>query len=217
MGKKRESPAGFGSGAIPEDLAQCVAFHGHICPGLVYGYLVAKEAIRLLGLRRSSDEEVVAIPENDSCAVDALQVLLGTTAGKGNLVVKNYGKNAFTVVKRADGRAFRFVRKTSFHYDGPDAAEYEQLEKKVSAGKATGEERRRHRHLKVLELLRKGFPDVFATEEAPVSELPFAPLASSVPCARCREMTMATRLVEAVDGSRYCIPCAEKNGIDLLR
>lgn len=217
MGKKRESPAVFGSGTIPEGLERCVVFHGHLCPGLVYGYLVAEEAIRLLGLHRSSDEEVVAIPENDSCAVDALQVLLGTTAGKGNLILKNYGKNAYTIVKRADGRAFRFVRKTSYHYDGPDAAEFQQLEEKVAAGKATGAEKKRQRQLKVLELLRKGFQDVFATEEVPVSEPPFAPLAPSVPCARCGEMTMATRLVEAADGNSYCLPCAEKNGISVLR
>ena len=31
---------------LPEDLKKCVAFHGHLCPGLVYGYLVAKEAIK---------------------------------------------------------------------------------------------------------------------------------------------------------------------------
>ena len=71
---------------LPEDLKRCIAFHGHLCPGLVYGYLVAKEAVRLLGLRRSQDEEVVVISENDTCAVDALQVLLGTTTGKGNLM-----------------------------------------------------------------------------------------------------------------------------------
>jgi len=61
---------------IPEDLARCMAFHGHICPGLVYGYLVAKEAMKLMNLERATDEEIVAICDNDSCAVDALQVLL---------------------------------------------------------------------------------------------------------------------------------------------
>ena len=32
---------------LPEDLKKCIEFHGHLCPGLVYGYLVAKEAIKL--------------------------------------------------------------------------------------------------------------------------------------------------------------------------
>jgi len=74
-----------------DDLKKCVEFHGHICPGLIYGYRVAKEAIQLMHIGRSVDEEVVAVCENDSCAVDALQVMLGTLAGKGNLLIKNYG------------------------------------------------------------------------------------------------------------------------------
>ena len=77
---------------MPEDLKKCVEFHGHLCPGLIYGYMVSKAAMDLLQLSRSRDEEVVAISENDSCAVDALQILLGTSIGKGNLILKDYGK-----------------------------------------------------------------------------------------------------------------------------
>ncbi len=217
--KKSEVSSVISPGNMPEDLERCVAFHGHLCPGLVYGYLVAKEATRLLGLHRSSDEEVVAIPENDSCAVDALQVLLGTTAGKGNLILKNYGKNAFTVLrrrnKRREGQAVRFARKSSYRYEGPDTAGFQQLEEKVSAGTATGEEKKRQRMLKAFDLLNKNFDAVFTTQEVPVSEPPLAPLAPSESCARCGEMTMATRLVEAPDGKKYCLPCAEKQGIVL--
>ncbi len=54
---------------LPEDLKKCIEFHGHLCPGLVYGYLVAKEAINILKLKRSKDEEVVVISENDSCGL----------------------------------------------------------------------------------------------------------------------------------------------------
>lgn len=214
--KDKERLMGAKGGEIPADLAECVAFHGHLCPGLVYGYLAAKEAIRRLGLHRSADEEVVAIPENDSCAVDALQVLLGTTAGKGNLILKNYGKNAFTVVKRGKGRkkgqAFRFARKSAYRYGRRDNAVFWQLDEKITAGTATREERARHRLLKCLDLLEKGFDGVFTAAEVPVIEPPYAALASSVPCSRCGEMTMATRLSAAADGGRYCLPCAEKGG-----
>ena len=81
---------------LSDDLKDCICFHGHFCPGLAYGYLVAKEAIVLLDLIHSPDEEAVVVSENDSCAVDAVQVLLGTTIGKGNLIINNYGKNIFT-------------------------------------------------------------------------------------------------------------------------
>jgi formylmethanofuran dehydrogenase subunit E len=45
---------------------------------------------------RSHDEELVAVVETDMCGVDAIQYLTGCTFGKGNLIHKDYGKNAFT-------------------------------------------------------------------------------------------------------------------------
>jgi formylmethanofuran dehydrogenase subunit E len=194
--------------ALPGDLRRCIDFHGHLCPGLIYGYLVAGEAIRLLNLSRSEDEEVVAFPENDSCAVDALQVMLGTTAGKGNLIFRDYGKNAYTVLKRKARRAFRFSRKTEYAYGGEDRVDFELLGKKIAANTASPEENARYRQRKALDLLKKDFSAVFATEEIPPPEQPYAPLASSAACARCGEMTMATRLVEAGSQVFYCIPCA---------
>jgi formylmethanofuran dehydrogenase subunit E len=193
---------------IPEDLKRCVAFHGHLCPGLVYGYLVAKEAIRLLDLGRSQDEEVVAISENDTCAIDALQVLLGTTAGKGNLIIKNHGKNAFTVLNRADKRAFRFSRKVHYEYQGEQQGEFRELEGAVATGDATTEQKARQRFLKSLDLISKPFDAVFDTTGAELSEPPYAPLAPSEACAECGEMTMSTRMKEK-DGRHLCIPCAE--------
>ena len=202
--------------ALPDDLSRCITFHGHLCPGLIYGYLVAREAVRLLALGRSEDEEVVAFPENDSCAVDALQVMLGTTAGKGNLIFRDYGKNAYTVLKRKSRRAFRFSRKTEYAYGGEDRADFERLGRKIAAKTASPEENARHRQMKALDLLRKDFSAVFATEEIPPPEQPYAPLAPSVACARCGEMTMATRLVDAGSQVFYCLPCAEKRDTPLV-
>ena len=202
--------------ALPGDLRRCIDFHGHLCPGLVYGYLAAREAVQLLALSRSEDEEVVAFPENDSCAVDALQVILGTTAGKGNLIFRDYGKNAYTVLKRKERRAFRFSRKTEYDYGGEDGADFEQLGKKIAAKTASQEENARYRQMKALDLLRKDFSAVFVTEEISPLEQPYAPLAPSIACARCGEMTMATRLVNAGSQGFYCLPCAEKKDNPLV-
>jgi formylmethanofuran dehydrogenase subunit E len=197
---------------LPEDFEHCVAFHGHLCPGLVYGYLVAKEAMRLLDVDRSRDEEVVVISENDTCAVDALQLLLGTTVGKGNLIFKDYGKNVFTILNRSSKGAFRFSRKTSYRYDGEHQEEFAQLEAAYAAGHATAEERARQKLLKSLDLLAKPFNQVFDTQSIEVAEPPYAPLASSEACSQCGEMTMSTKMVDAPDGVRLCVPCAEKHG-----
>lgn len=194
--------------ALPEDLKRCVAFHGHLCPGLVYGYLVGKEAIQRLDLDHSRDEEVVVISENDTCAIDALQVLLGTTAGKGNLIIKNYGKNAFTVLNRSDKRAFRFSRRVHYEYQGKHPEEFRELEGAVAAGDATRAQLIRQKVLKSLDLISKPFDAVFDTTAVELIEPPYAPLAPSEACAECGEMTMSTRMVEK-DGRRLCIPCAE--------
>lgn len=194
---------------LPEDLKRCVLFHGHLCPGLVYGYLVAKEAKKRLNLQRSRDEEVVAISENDTCAVDAIQLLLGTTAGKGNLILKDHGKNAFTILSRKRKQAFRFSRKSKYQYDGPDKETFEKLEAAYAAGHATTAQRLRQKLLKCLDLLDKPFDDIFDTSAVEVPEPPYAPLAPSEACAQCGEMTMATRMVHTKEGRRLCIPCAE--------
>jgi len=194
---------------LPEDFEYCVAFHGHQCPGLVYGYLVAKKAIELLGLDRSRDEEVVAISENDTCAIDALQLLLGTTMGKGNLILHDYGKNVFTILNRSDQRAFRFSRKLQYRYDGPDPEEFAELEAAYAAGHATARQRSRQKLMKSLDLLSKPFDAVFDTDAVEIPEPSYAPLAPSEACAECGEMTMSTRMVDTDDGRRLCIPCAE--------
>jgi formylmethanofuran dehydrogenase subunit E len=50
--------------------------HGHSFPGLAPGY---RMSLRPLGevKARSVDEEIVAVMENNSCAVDAVQVMTG--------------------------------------------------------------------------------------------------------------------------------------------
>jgi formylmethanofuran dehydrogenase subunit E len=212
MNNLDHSPSVMGH-QLPEDLKRSIAFHGHLCPGLVYGYLIAAEAVRLLGFRRSRDEELVVISENDTCAVDALQILLGTTIGKGNLILKDYGKNVFTVFNRSDKRTFRFSRKSAYTYEGEHQGEFGQIESAFAAGQATVEQRMRQRLLKALDLLSKPFDAVFETKEIKYPEPPYAPLAPSAACAQCGEMTMATKMIEAGKGRRLCIPCAHAEGL----
>jgi len=193
---------------LPEDLKKCIEFHGHLCPGLVYGYLVAKEAINLLNLKRSKDEEVVVISENDSCAVDALQVLLGTSTGKGNLIFKDYGKNAYTVLNRSRKRAFRFSRNKYYLYDGESREEFSRLDEAISSNTTSQKEKWRHKMLKAKDLLSKPFSDVFSTKEVDIVMPPYAPLARSEACAKCGEMTMSTKMVCLKNGKRICVPCS---------
>jgi formylmethanofuran dehydrogenase subunit E len=195
---------------IPEDLARCMAFHGHICPGLVYGYLVAKEAMKLMNLERATDEEIVAICDNDSCAVDALQVLLGTSTGKGNLIIGDFGKNAYTVLSRSGRKSYRFVRKVRYEYHGKEKSTFDRLDAAITNGMASEDDRRYIKRLKVEDLLGRYFDEIFTTTEIPFDEPLYAPLERSEPCAICGEMTMASKMVGVNDG-RVCIPCSQKS------
>ena len=87
----------------------CVAFHGHACGGLTIGYKASLYAAKLLELEFSEDEQVVCITENDACGVDAIQVMLGCSVGKGNLLFRIRGKQAFSFYNRKTGKSVRLV------------------------------------------------------------------------------------------------------------
>ena len=89
----------------------CVAFHGHGCGGLTIGYKASLYAAQLLDLEFSDDEQVVCITENDACGVDAVQVMLGCSIGKGNLLFHMRGKQAFSFYNRKTGKSVRLVLK----------------------------------------------------------------------------------------------------------
>lgn len=88
---------------------KAVTFHGHECGGLMIGYKAALYAIELLSLQFSKDEEVVCVSENDACGVDAIQTILGCSAGKGNLLFHLTGKQAFSFYDRKSGKSVRLV------------------------------------------------------------------------------------------------------------
>ena len=104
---------------------KCVEFHGHSCGGLSIGYRAALYAMELLGVEFSDNEQVVCISENDACGVDAIQLLMGCSIGKGNLLFHMTGKQAFSFYNRETGKSFRLVlrpkpkgmsREESFRY-----------------------------------------------------------------------------------------------------
>ena len=89
----------------------CVTFHGHECGGLTIGYKASLYAIDLLELAFSDNEQVVCITENDACGVDAIQVMLGCSIGKGNLLFHMCGKQAYSFYNRKNGKSVRLVLK----------------------------------------------------------------------------------------------------------
>ena len=90
---------------------KAVAFHGHECPGLAIGFKACEAAVEKMGIGASADEEIVCVTENDACGVDAVQALLSCTFGKGNLIYRGTGKQAFSFFNRTNGKKMRVCLK----------------------------------------------------------------------------------------------------------
>ncbi|MDD4568349.1 MAG: FmdE family protein [Methanoculleus chikugoensis] len=191
--------------------AEAAAFHGHICPGLATGYRAAEVALARLRSGRSEDEELVTIAETDACGVDAIQVLTGCTAGKGNLLFKDHGKHAFTFINRKTGAAIRVVSNPSFNVDSldPDLA---PLRARVMQGLATDAEHTEFhkRTEKIVEAIMKAPAEhLFIIHEVDAEIPERARIFRSVPCAKCGEMTAESR-VRVEDGKFVCYACSRE-------
>ncbi|MCX7804068.1 MAG: FmdE family protein [Planctomycetota bacterium] len=196
------------------DLAETVRFHGHMCPGLVIGYRATKEALARLGARRAEDEEIVAIVENDSCSVDAVQWLSGCTFGKGNFFFRDYGKQVFTFALRGSGRAVRVALKPSAFGPpgGPSDGGGRGNRDRGPGGGGQGRAfRPEEREAITRRLLKAPAEELFDIRETRISLPPKAVIHESVVCERCGEAAMATRIVRK-RGRAYCIPCTLKRG-----
>lgn len=188
-----------------QTLDRTVAFHGHLCPGLTMGMQAAAIALRDIG-PHSKDEEVVAVVETDMCGVDAIQVLTGCTFGKGNLIHRDWGKNAYTFFRRSDGKAIRVAGRPNAWQGDP---KHQELRATIAAGEATDADRERFRELHqqqaraLLEIDPEELFDVQPVDADPPAQ---ARIHASVPCAACGENVMETR-VRRLDGRELCQPC----------
>ncbi len=188
-----------------QTLQRVVDFHGHMCPGLAMGVQAAQIALREIG-PHANDEEVVAVVENDMCAVDAIQFLTGCTFGKGNLIHRDWGKNAYTFFRRSDGRAVRIAARPNAWQRDP---EHQELFVKVRTNQASPEEKARFRELHQSEshkVLGIEPGALFEVQEVTGPPPQRARIHASVICARCGEGAMETR-IRRLGGRELCPPC----------
>ena len=195
---------------IDQTFQDAIGFHGHSCPGLAIGIRVARIAREELSAGRAEDEDLVCIAETDACGVDGIQFVAGCTAGKGNLIIRNYGKQAFSFLNRATGKAVRITVRPEAAMDAKDPEGW-AARMAVFAGTATPEqvaiaEASKDRMIDVY--LHAPRDEVFSVTSIPAPEIPKAKVQVSVICARCGEPVMPARAVER-DGDYLCVPCSE--------
>lgn len=187
-----------------------IRFHGHACPGLALGYRVGLVAIKEMKLSEiSEDEEIVAIVENDSCAVDAIQVLTGCTFGKGNLIFRDYGKQVYTFAKRSSGEAVRIA----IDFISPEETEQEKsLWKRYMGGDRSDEVLKvvHDRKAKKMKAILDASDNELMKVTREVIKLP--PVANIYPSVRCEVCgeKVAEPKARFKGGRIVCIPCFEK-------
>ncbi len=189
-----------------DDLREVIQFHGHLCPGLALGYRVAKAALRELKADRPQDEELVAVVENDSCAVDAIQFITGCTFGKGNFVFRDYGKHVYTFFNRRTNQGVRIVE----DYRGfEEDQRFSDLKKQQDAGEDVAREMQMLKMEKATAILKADEAEILSITPASLLPPDEAKIRTSLRCSMCGEKFMESRSREK-GGSVLCIPCFEK-------
>ncbi len=188
-----------------KSLEDVVEFHGHICPGLVLGYRVSMLALKEF-VERANDEELVAIVENNSCAVDAVQIMTGCTFGKGNLIFKDYGKQVYTFIKRPSGEGLRI----SIIWESPRETDDEKKmwERYMEGDRSSDVLKAVHtrKSKKIDAILHAKDEELFSIIKGRIELPKEAEIYSSMKCALCGEKVMEPR-AKVKEGKILCIPC----------
>jgi formylmethanofuran dehydrogenase subunit E len=191
-----------------DQIDQTISFHGHWCPGLASGIRAAEWALTEL-CARSRDEELVAVVETDMCGVDAIQFLTGCTFGKGNLIHKDYGKNAFTFYRRSDGKAARLVARPALYGDTQQSLG--KLHRKMQTHGLTDEEKaawQQNREIITKRIMESGLGDLFEISKPDGPAPQKARILSNLICEKCGESVMESR-TRRLQEQTLCIPCFE--------
>ncbi len=187
-------------------------FHGHKCPAMPMGLRVGAAAMNKLGVERANDGQLVAFVDlgEDHCATcfgDGLQVIMGTTFGKGNIKKTHKGKWAITLVDRANGKAVRVTPKAEAMLQNKQSAFFKDYrEKGIPASKVPAE---------VVDPLINGVINAPEEKLINISEVfdykvePHKDSFAGFVCEECGEMTVE-EYGRIKSGKQVCIDCAAK-------
>lgn len=187
-------------------------FHGHKCPAMPMGLRVGAAAMNALGVERAHDGQLIAFVDlgDDHCATcfaDGLQVIMGTTFGKGNIKKTHKGKWAVIVVDKATGKAVRVTPRAEAMLANKQTSFFKDYrEKGIPASKVPDE---------TVEPLVKNVMNAPADKILIVSEVFDYDLKehphsfNSFVCEECGEMTVM-EYGRVKGDKKVCIDCAAK-------
>ncbi len=114
-----------------------VDFHGHICPDLVIGAKLSEYIQQLVSETSGLDVGISILAQNCTSAIDAIQVLLGTTFGNQRLQVLDFGKHIYSRLIIDAEKSYMFSMRKQYY---GDEDEFENLEQKILNSQITLEE-----------------------------------------------------------------------------
>lgn len=192
-------------------LEKAIQFHGHICPGILMGVRVAEFALDYLQVEPDIDEELAAIVETDSCGVDAIQAVIGCTFGKGNLIFKDYGKNAYTIISRTKNRAVRIAQRYGVN-TGSEWIRFRELENQPDLTQEQLSEKENLIGAIFEKIMGMPFEELFKWEDVVVDIPAKAQIRNTVQCCKCGEGVMENHAIKT-DGGFICQPCMNQEGV----
>jgi formylmethanofuran dehydrogenase subunit E len=188
-------------------------FHGHKCPAMPLGLRTGAAAMNKLGVERAKDGQIVAFVDlgEDHCATcyaDGLQVIMGTTFGKGNIKKTHKGKWALTLVDRASGKAVRVAPKAEAMQQNKQSAFFKEYREKGIPASTVPDEVIEPLVTKVM-----GAPEEMLLSVSDVFDYKLGPKKdsfNSFVCEDCGEMTVE-EYGRIKRGKHVCIDCAAKD------
>ncbi len=171
-----------------------ISFHGHFCGGLAIGMRAVALAQDILKYQDKKD--LTVITETDMCGVDAIQYLCSCTYGKGNLIHKDYGKNAFTFYDHAQKKAVRIIMK----------AEISEIIEKVKESATISDLINLFDEDKKNPIFLVDDDELFDYKEIEYSPPRKAEVLQSFKCDNCNEKMMESR-ARHYAGKTLCTPC----------
>ncbi len=187
-------------------------FHGHKCPAMPLGLRVGAAAMNALGVERAKDGQITAVVDLGeehcaTCYADGLQVIMGTTFGKGNIKKTHKGKWAVTLIDKKTGKAVRVTPKAEAMLANKQTAFFKEYREKGIPASLVPDE--------VVEpLVQKvmGAPQEMLLEISDIFDSGYKENAhsfNSFVCEECGEMTV-TEYGRIKGDKKVCIDCAGK-------
>lgn len=194
---------------IDTNFKRVVDFHGHTCPDLVLGGKLCEYVQKLISSNGKPADGISIIAENSTSALDAIQILLGTTVGNQRLQVIDFGKHNYTLLSGNEGKGFRLTLKRQ-HYD--DEEEYNSLDQKMQDRQVTLDEVVQFQKLldvRVKYLMGLCPEDLYQVKPVKSLSRPVETTSVCLICARCGQQVLKSRIVN-YEGKAYCLPCFQR-------